>query len=268
MKKLEKVKIYANQNQRSARIFQILVEELKEYSFQLVEEDPDLAIAIGGDGAFLRMLKERCFDEQCLYVGINTGTLGFLQEICPDDIHALVVAISKGQYRIEQLGVQETKIFDKEQVHSFFSLNEIVLREKDLNTLKVDLYIDHGSLGSYVGDGLLISTSTGSTAYNLSYGGSIVHHQLHSLQITPIAPLNSRSYRSLQNSIVLPEKSIVTILPKEKSVPLIVSIDGENQTFLEVERVETTIQKKKISCLRLHNYNFYQRIHEKFLKND
>ena len=129
----------------------------------------------------------------------------------------------------------------------------------------MDIEIDNEKLESFVGDGLLISTSVGSTAYNLSFGGSIVYNNFHTLQITPIAPLNNKSYRNLVNSIIIPENLTITLYPSKKTTDLIVTIDGENKKYTDVIRIETLVRDKKIKCIRTENYNYTRIINEKFL---
>ena len=111
---------------------------------------------------------------------------------------------------------------------------------------------------------MLIATSSGSTAYNLSFGGSIVFDDFHSLQLTPIAPLNSKVYRSLRNSIIIPENKMVTIVPKKDKKNFLITVDGENYPFEGVEKVETVVDKKKIRFLRFSS-NFVDKVYDKFL---
>ena len=108
------------------------------------------------------------------------------------------------------------------------------------------------------------SSSTGSTAQNLSFGGSIVYNTFSSLQITPIAPLNSNAYRSLFNSVIIPDKKVIDIIPDDRK-DLLVTIDGENNFYKDVSNIATKIDSKKIKILRLKHYNFPQKINEKLL---
>ena len=213
---------------------------LKSYKekFIICDKDYELAIAIGGDGSFLRMLKRSNFNSDIYYIGVNSGTLGFLQEIKPKDLNKFVEKLKNNNFKIEEIGIQETIIHSKNSSSLFYTLNEIVIRDKNLNTTKLNIRIDNFLLEKFVGDGILVSTSTGSTAYNLSYGGSIVYNTLHTLQITPIAPLNNKSYRSLLNSVVLPENKLVTIIPENKNISIIVSkVIKLKVIFLDVDGV-------------------------------
>lgn len=262
---INKVKIFANKNEDSLILKNKVIEILKKYHFEVVEDDYDLGIAIGGDGSFLRMLKQIGFNSNVYYVGINSGTLGFLQEIKPSEVELFVARINNNDFKLEEVSIQETTIKTKKETATFFSLNDIVIRDKELNTTHISIKIDDCLLEHFVGDGILISTSVGSTAYNLSFGGSIVYGSLHTLQITPIAPLNSKAYRSLLNSVIIPESKIIKIIPDKKS-NFIISVDGTNQVYKNVLEIITRVGDKKIFCLRMNEYNYSNIIHEKFLK--
>ena len=263
MKGIKSFKIYSNNNDKALNATNIIKEKLIKNG--LVESDEyDLAIAIGGDGSFLRMVKYTNFNSDCLYVGINAGTLGFAQEVSLNNIDEFIRDIKNGNYKVDTIGVEKTKVVTNEGDSNFFSLNEIVIRDKELNTAVLDVLVDDVYLEEYHGDGLLIATSFGSTAYNLSFGGSIIYNTFHTLQITPIAPLNNKSYRSLLNSVVLPEDKLVKIIPKNKNI--LVTIDGENKIYDNVLYIETTIKEKRIKCLRSKDYDFSLKINEKFLK--
>ena len=264
-RKINSIKIFCNDNAKSLTLKNCLIEKLNENKFLIVEENPDLCIAIGGDGSFLRMVKNNNFKSDTIYVGINAGTLGFLQEIKIDDIENFIYKLNNNLYNIEEVGIQETLITTKTSNSLFYSLNEIVIRDYDLNTTKLNINVNNGKLEKFIGDGLLVSTSTGSTAYNLSFGGAIVANSLHTLQITPIAPLNSKSYRSLINSIIIPENVLITIIPDKISTNLLITIDGENNVYKNVLKIDTFVKDKRIKCLRLENYNFFEKINEKFL---
>lgn len=263
---ISRIKLFSNDNKKSKELEKILKRELEKNNFVISDDEFDLGIAIGGDGSFLRMLKSSNFNSNTYYIGVNTGTLGFLQEIKPNEIEEFVQKLKNNKYKVEQIGIQETKIETDSSTSIFYSLNDIVIRDKELNTTMINIKIDNITLEKFVGDGILISTSVGSTAYNLSYGGSIVYNTLHTLQITPIAPLNSKVYRNLLNGVVIPEDRLITLIPEKEKKNLIITIDGENNVYDNVEKIETIVSKKKITCLRMNDYNFINIINEKFLK--
>ncbi|HIT43231.1 TPA: NAD(+)/NADH kinase [Candidatus Avacholeplasma faecigallinarum] len=264
---IKNIKIFVNNNSKSNEIFNELKEKLILAGFTISEDAFDLGIAIGGDGAFLRMIKSSNFDGNCLYVGINTGTLGFAQEISADSIDEFICKLKKQEYKLESIGVQENKVVTRDNnLECFYSLNEIVIREKDLNTVVLNTYVDNVHLEEFVGDGLLIATSFGSTAYNLSFGGSIVFNDFHTLQITPIAPLNNKAYKSLLNSIIIPTKKRLKFVPREDKSNLLITVDGVNKVFDNVVCVETYVDDKRIRCLRSADYDFVKKVNDKFLR--
>lgn len=262
---IKRFKLFTNNNDKSKGAAIKISDKLKLAGFIEDNLDYDLAIAIGGDGSFLRMVKQTNFNSDILYVGVNTGTLGFAQEVNLEDFEQFIFELKNNEIQIDSIGVQETKVITKNTIHNFYSLNEIVIRQEELNTILLNVYIKESLLENYAGDGLLISTSFGSTAYNLSFGGSIVYNTFHTLQITPIAPLNNKSYRNLLNPVILPENMLVSLMPTRSS-NLILTIDGENKIYEDVLKIETVVNQKRIQCLRRKNYNFAQKINEKFLK--
>lgn len=263
-KKIQNVRLFVNNTEKAKLTASIVKEALLNAGFKIVDENFDLAIAIGGDGSFLRMVKATNFDSNIYYVGIDAGTLGFLQEVKLEKLPDFIETLSNNSFDVTEIGIQETRICTKEEEQFFYSLNEIVIRDASLNTSRFQVKIDGKLLENYAGDGMLIATSVGSTAYNLSFGGSILFEDFHALQLTPIAPLNSKVYRSLTNSVIIPENKLITIVPKDGCDQLLITVDGENYFFVGVSKVETVVNSKKIHCLRFST-KFVEKVHDKFL---
>ncbi len=264
--KIKRIKIFANNNDKSLSLKDEVANKLIENDFEIVDNNFDLGIAIGGDGSFLRMIKDNNFDSDTYYIGINAGTLGFAQEVEINDIEEFINDLKEDKFLVEEIGIQESTIYNKDnKMDEFYSLNEIVVREKTLNTLKLDVYIDNYLLENFAGDGILVATSFGTTAYNLSFGGSIIYNTFHALELTTIAPLNNKTYKTISNSIVLPQNKNITLLPT-KTDNLIVTVDGVNKVYDNVIKIETIMKDKTIKCLRNKDYNFIKKINEKFIK--
>lgn len=264
--KIKRIKIFANNNDKSLLLKDVVATKLIKNDFEIVEDNFDLGIAIGGDGSFLRMIKDTNFDSNTYYIGINAGTLGFAQEVEINDIENFIKDLKEDKLLIEEIGIQESIIYSKDdKIDKFYSLNEIVVREKTLNTLKLDVFIDNYLLENFVGDGILVATSFGTTAYNLSFGGSIIYNTFHALELTTIAPLNNKTYKTISNSLVLPQNKNITLLPT-KTDNLIITVDGVNKVYDNVIKIETIMKDKTIKCLRNKDYNFIKKINEKFIK--
>ncbi len=260
-----KIHLFVNEKKISREKLATLERKLLENEFEIVGEGYEVAIALGGDGAFLRMVKECNFNSSIAYVGINFGTLGFLQEIKLDDIDFFIEELKRGHYHLDEIGIQETTVFHEGDTSKFYSLNEIVIRESNLKVAHMDIFINKDFLERFTGDGILITSSIGSTAYNLSFGGSIVYDTFSTLQITPIAPINTQAYRTIFNSVIIPSKNEITLKTFEDKRDLLITIDGENNYYKNVKEIITKIDSKKVNFLRLNHYNFPQKINEKLL---
>ena len=121
MRKINKIKLFSNHTERSDSILDELVGLIKLYDFELVDEGFDLAIAIGGDGAFLRMVKDTNFDSSVYYIGINTGTLGFLQEIRPNNLRSFIEALNNDDFKVDNIGVLETKVSTDDSISRYYA---------------------------------------------------------------------------------------------------------------------------------------------------
>jgi len=265
-RKINNIKLFINDNDKSRLVAKDLELELKKYGFNIVDQDYELAISVGGDGSFLRMVKETNFNRNIYYIGVNSGTLGFLQEIDIADTKDFVKRLNIDNYKTDDISIQETKVITEDEIYTFNSLNEVIVRRKNFNTLKIPVYVDDELLENFTGDGLLISTATGTTAYNVSFGGSIVYNTIKALSLTPIAPLNNKAYKSLIVPVIIPEDKTI-ILPTEKgNDDLFLMIDGVNKEFDNVIKIETKVGSRTIRCLRMNDYHFIKRINEKMLE--
>ena len=263
---IKNICIYCNNDIKSNNLKKELIGKLEKNKYKIVNDNEDLGIAIGGDGAFLRMIKQTNFNSDIFYIGVNTGTLGFAQEVNASDIDDFIEKLNTNSYKTEYISALEIEINANNKKEKLFALNDVTIRDSELNTTKLNIEIDDHKLEKFVGDGILISTSFGSTAYNLSFGGSVICNSLHTTQITPIAPLNSKSYRNLLNSIVIPQDSIICVNPEENKDNLIITVDGENKFYDNVKSITMYVKDKRIKMLRGQEYNFIDKVNEKFLK--
>lgn len=263
-------KIFYNQNKKSFDVAADLRSRLiSTGQFREVHEGGDAAeyiFSVGGDGCFLKSLRESLVSDQVKFVGINTGTLGFLQSVRPEAIALLVEHLANETYRLQKLSfIKCTVICDEGFSQVLHGLNELVVRSDDLHILNLKIRVDGEELETFAGDGVLIATSTGSTAYNLSIGGSIVHERFHTLQLTPIAPLTTTAH-SLQNPLVMPEGTQLEMSPGKKSQDLLLCTDGYNTIVRDVRCLKVELDKRRVNRVIIDEHSFWQRINEKILR--
>jgi len=182
----------------------------------------DLLVCIGGDGTLISLAR-RSYAWHKPILGINAGTLGFLADINPSEVESFIDKLYEGEYRIDERMMIEAVLKREEKEQSLFSFNDIVISRPSISKMvKVDAYIDNKWFNTYYGDGLIISTPTGSTAYNLAAGGPVTFPLTDAFILTPICP-----HSLTQRPLVMPADFEIEIKTPEKSS--LVIIDGQEQ---------------------------------------
>jgi NAD+ kinase len=154
-----------------------------------ISEDMDLLVILGGDGTLLHVA-DRASMYQIPVVGVNLGDLGFLTEVGVDDRFDVLTQILAGDLVVEERMMLRARISNKNQANEWkLALNDVVINKGSIDQLvQLSTWADHEYITTYRADGLIFSTPTGSTAYNLSAGGPIVKPGLRSIMVTPICP--------------------------------------------------------------------------------
>ena len=265
------VVIKSNELEISKNIKKILIDKFLSIGFNTSEEirdNTELVISIGGDGSFLRNVRDLNFPDIPFFC-VNTGHLGFFAEILPTEkeIDIFIDAYLNSTYEINELYLLEVDIKGKDEVNHTYAINELVVRGNQSRTAHMGLHVNGNYMETFSGDGLIMSTSTGSTAYNYSAGGSIVDNRLNIIQITPISPISTNAFRSFTSSIILPgQDSEIAIKPEYKSEHTIITVvDGQEHKFNDVYEINVRNANKTEKLLRLSDYEFWDRVYMKFL---
>ncbi len=229
-------------------------------------DDVDLVLCIGGDGTFLSFLNEYDFPKTPI-LGINTGSLGFFQEIVPKDLDAFLQDFQNDNYQIQTLNPIKAVIETESKTQTVYGLNEIAVKAAGNFLLHLNVAINNEPIEKFNGDGLLVSTSTGSTAYNYSLSGGIVDPRLKLMQVAPIAPVNSTVYRSFTSSLILPDKMDIVIEPEyqENKNSIFICYDRYSLPFSDIKKITLTLSNREISLLRSEDYNFWNKVKSKLL---
>ena len=265
---MKNINVVSNRSYETRQVRRRLIDELNRRGYHVpkkFDHKAELTISIGGDGAFLKAIHNNRFPKMPI-VGINTGTLGFFQEIHPQELSEFLDMYEAGIYEEEKITLLEGKVFTKGRVFTLNAVNEIILKGEPSKIIQMNVFIDNNHLQRFAGDGMMVATPIGSTAYNLSLGGSIVHTGLNSMQLTPMAPINSKAYRSLQSSLVAPPDTLISLVPtrryKDNST---VVVDGEEKSFYNMERLELTMSDHVITKLAFKKDFYWHNIKDKFI---
>lgn len=241
-----------------------LFESLRNAGMELYElsygESPcdgtDMLLSVGGDGTFLYSSK-LVIDSGIPVMGVNLGRVGFLSENRPEDV---AEALLSGDYTVENRTMLKAEVYpDVQQMHMMdFALNEITVHRNGAAMLGVDVDVDGVRLPTYWADGLVVSTSSGSTAYSLSVGGPIVLPESKVLIISPIAPHNLNI-----RPLVVPDTSALTLRMHSRDGSFALTADNRTTVVGEDVEVRITVAQFSLRRVRLNRSNFIKALTEK-----
>lgn len=259
--------IYANDNEISDRITKEVRKKMAKagYEYCDTEKGVDLIFCIGGDGALLRLLRKYEFPEAPI-VGINTGHLGFFQEITMDGIDDFIKLLASGDYHVQEYIGLKTEVYTADQKSTYLSINEIVVRGDGERLMHLGVRVGDNEITRFSGDGILVCTPAGSTAYNYALGGVIVDPEVDMLQITPMAPVNNIAYRSFTSGLIVPTHTSIEIFPvdnEDKTVSIIQ--DGRVVVRGDVKKIVISVAERRARIVRFKNYNFWKKVTDKII---
>ena len=227
----------------------------EDYNF-----DVDYVISMGGDGTFLKAAS-RVGAKGTLIIGVNMGRLGFLADVLPGEVEAALDSLYAGECQIEEHAVIQVEAEGGVLAGNPFALNDIaVLKRDDASMISIRTQVDGEFLVNYQADGLIVTTSTGSTAYNLSNGGPIIIPQSSSLCLTPVAPhsLNIRP-------VVINDTAEITLDVESRSHNYLVAIDGRSERMTEGTRLVIRKAAHTIKIVKQRNQRYFSTLREKLM---
>lgn len=247
-----------------------IAKRMKNYltDFQLVhdEEDPELVISVGGDGTFLEAFRTYVHRlKETAFIGVHTGHLGFYADWTADEVEKLVIEIAKSPFDIVEYPLLEVKITfaDDQEMIETVALNESMIKTSD-GSVVFDVEIRGDHFETFRGDGLCISTPSGSTAYNKALGGGIIHPSLEAIQITEMASINNRVFRTIGSPLILPKHHTCVLRPL-RNKKLNISIDHNSKEYMNVQAIECRVSKEKIRFARYRSFPFWSRVRDSFV---
>lgn len=225
----------------------------------LVGQQADFLFSIGGDGTFIDAAN-LIGDSGIPILGINTGRIGFLTHVNRNNFTDALLALRHGDFQLEHRFLLQVSADNGDELPAHFALNDISIHPHGESINAIRVRANGKQLNTYWGDGIIVATPTGSTAYSLSCGGPILVPDTDVIALTPIA-----SHSLTVRPIVLPASDVLTIKVESRSHRFILAVDShraalEDGTTLTVRRAPYTIQ-----TIRLRNADFYSVIREKLL---
>lgn len=261
-----KVSIYGNNGQASVKVATALKKGLTAAGIELDSLDPDIVITVGGDGTLLSAFhhyNDRL--DSVRFVGIHTGHLGFYTDWRDYEVQELIDSLveDNGQSVSYPLLTIEVEYADGTHPDRALALNESTIK-KVSGTMVADVYIKGEFFESFRGDGLCISTPTGSTAYNKAVGGAVLNPQFNAIQMAEIASINNLVFRTLGSPLIIPADEWIRVEPASSANNVLMcdqlSIEGR-----PIKAITYQIAQQRISFAEYRHTHFWQRVESSFI---
>jgi NAD+ kinase len=227
---------------------------------KLAAASVDLILVLGGDGTMIataRMLG----DTEVPVLGVNYGGLGYLAEFRVEELYTALESILEGNYRLDTRVMLAVELLrDNKEVARSRVLNDAVINKSALaRIIEIEAYLNQQFVNSFRADGLIVSTPTGSTAYNLSAGGPVIYPSMNAVVITPICPF------TLSNRpIVVPDDAVIELGLKTRQEDVALTLDGQVGFPLQVEdRVVIRKSRTTFNIVQPMNRNYFEVLRDK-----
>ena len=216
----------------------------------------DVVLVLGGDGTILSVARQ-CAPLGVPLLGVNFGRVGFLTELDPAEVEEKLPLYLRGDYWVDERSMLQAEVEVDRQRQVLLALNDIVLvRGAEPRVIRVNIWIDDHPYSTTVADGVIVSTATGSTAYNLAAGGPILHPQVRSVVITPIAP-----HLVADRSLVLEPNARIALELAPGSGGAVLSADGQiNRLIADGAQVQIATNRQVTRFLRRRPPTYFYRV--------
>ncbi|MEH7122810.1 NAD kinase [Bacillus sp. JJ1532] len=260
------VYFYYNNNSEMKEKVEPLHELALAHQFNIVTDykKANIIASIGGDGAFLQAVRKTGFRDDCLYIGISTMDRPSLYcDFHIDHPDQMSEAMTNEKVEVRRYPTIEVSVDDQT---SFYCLNEFSIRSAIIKTFVLDVFIDDFHFETFRGDGMVVATPTGSTAYNKSLKGSIVDPLIPCLQVSEMASLNNNRYRTLGSSFILSgDRKLTFGVVQDGNDHPTMAMDNEALSIQHVEKVDIKLSGKIIKTVKLKDNSFWEKVQRTFL---
>ncbi|GAB3065338.1 NAD kinase [Virgibacillus ainsalahensis] len=244
----------------------ILSEVAIENGFSIVDNDEDanIIVSIGGDGAFLQAVRNTGFRQDCLYTGITySDESGLYCDFNLDNFKEMLHSLLHEELEVRRFPMIRVQVNND---NSFLCLNELSISSAIIRTISIDVFIDDMHFETFRGDGMVVATPTGSTGYNKSTNGAVIDPLIQSFQVSELASLNNNRYRTLGSSFVLSKdrKLVLKIIQDGNDYPII-GLDNEAYPIQNIKDLTVELSEKVIKTVKLKNNSYWNRVKRTFL---
>lgn len=247
---------------RIEKIFKGLPKHIQFSTEEKIHKSSDLIISLGGDGTLIGIGRHAKRSSPPIF-GVNMGTLGFITEFSKQEFFDALGSTLKGQFIIERRYLYKVEIIqNKKTIFKEHFLNDVVINQKQISRMfKVDVECDKEHMYELSGDGLIISSPVGSTAYSLAAGGPIVHPKVNGIVLTPICP-HGLTHRPL----VIPDTSTIELKVPGKEEEIILTLDGQSVFKLgQSQTIRITKNRNRyINLIKNTDRTYFHTLKEKF----
>ncbi|WP_085991683.1 NAD kinase [Oceanobacillus senegalensis] len=238
----------------------------KNNQFNLVDniQEANVIISVGGDGMFLQAVRESNFRQNAIYAGLSRdGESSLYCDFNLDNFDELLYSVLHEEMEVRRFPIIKARV---NEGRDFYCLNELTIRSTIVKTIVLDVFIDDQHFETFRGDGMVIATPTGSTAYNKSTNGAIIDPKISCYQVTEIASMNNNNFRTLGSSFVLNKERKLTLLEIEDGNDHpIVSFDNEAFPIRKINKIEISMDDKVVKTVKLKNNTYWDRVKRMFL---
>lgn len=261
---MTRVALVYNDQPQTVAVAKKLHQLLLNYGFIIDQKYPEVVITVGGDGTLISAFHQYLAQiDTVRFIGVHTGHLGFYTDWRNYDIDRMVEALKLRQPESASYPLLDVRIETNSGVHHYLALNESVIKRVS-KTLETNIYIKDQLFENFRGDGLCVSTPTGSTAYSKSLGGAVIHPRLKALQMTEIASINNRLFRTLSSPIVIAPDEWITIKPGNQQ-NFVIIVDGKKIQIDNVVKVDYKISEHSIRFDKFGHHHFWSRVQNAFI---
>jgi len=260
---IKTIKLFVNNSKDKAfSIAELVKKELINANYTITDNNPDLVIGFGGDGTLLRWLNSENYLPTSKYIGVNCGTLGFMQDFEIDDAKKFVKNIPN--YIEKQIPFISIEISKGQNTVIYNAINDFNTLNGDDKSFRCNVSIGEEFLETFVGTGLIFASPTGSTAHNISSIGSIVYPTMEVIQITPQEAIVNSKIRCLPKSICIPKGVNISLTPVNKDKIKVIA-DGIKVYHDTFDKINIYYSKFSLTKLTTSDDNFIQKVREKLI---